>query len=117
MAKNTRAPRRRQALGDSASEREHEFQQASTDGRRILLKAAAQARRGECAQAISNLAVGANRIGSALAHSIGLRSYPEPQKSLLTAQRSGAEIVTRFCKPAPCPPAALSGAARRRRSR
>lgn len=102
------------SLGSSEEAPEMAFQQASNDGRRHLLKAAAQARRGDCGQAVENLAIGANRIGSALTHGASLRAWPEPTKSLMTAQRAAVADVARFCR---LTPSGLSGAASRRRSR
>ncbi len=93
-------------LGAPDAEHEREYRQASNDGRRYLLKAAAQARRGDCGQAIQSLATGANRIGSALTHGTGIRPWPEVHKGLLTAQRSAVEIVARSCK---LPSSTLSG--------
>jgi len=85
-------------LGAPADEHESGFQQDARDGHRYFLRAAAKARRGECNAAVHDLATGAQRIGSALAHGRGLRAWPEPTKSLVTTQQRAVDDVARFCK-------------------
>lgn len=102
------------SLGSSDNEHEQALRQDTRDGHRLLLKAAAQARRGECGRAVESLAIGANRIGSAMSHGAGLRPWPEPQQSLIRAQKTAVAEVARFCKLAP---GGLDGTPRRRRRR
>lgn len=96
-----------------ADDRDHAvaFEQARRDGHRYLLRATGAARQGDCSKAIDALAVGSNRIGSALTHGVGLQAWPEPTKSLMTAQRAAVADVARFCQLAP---KGLGGAAARR---
>lgn len=84
-------------LGASDAEHSDAYATAIRDGRRYLLRATAMARRGDCGQAIEALAIGANRIGSAVTHGTGVRPWDEAVKGPLSSQRSAIEDVARFC--------------------